>query len=74
MQDLQDFVQYLASLTRKVLARYDYLLQERFNWVSDESRYVQTATFKNHVGIASFTPLTYRSSDIIVDIWLVNLV
>ena len=33
MQDLQDFVQDLASLARKKLARYEYFLQDGFYWV-----------------------------------------
>ena len=33
MQDLQDLVQDLASLARKILARLGYFLQDRFYWV-----------------------------------------
>ena len=32
MQDLQDFTQDLASLARKILARYEYFLQDGFYW------------------------------------------
>ena len=32
MQDLQDLVQDLASLARKILARFGYFLQDRFYW------------------------------------------
>ena len=32
MQDLQDLVQDLASLARKILARFGYFLQDGFYW------------------------------------------
>ena len=32
VQDLQDFVQDLASLARKILARFGYFLQDGFYW------------------------------------------
>ena len=34
MQDLQDLGQDLASLVRKILARFGYILQDGFYWVA----------------------------------------
>ena len=33
VQDLQDLVQDLASIARKILARFGYFLQDSFYWV-----------------------------------------
>ena len=33
VQDLQDLVQNIASLARKILARFGYFLQDGFYWV-----------------------------------------
>ena len=33
MQDLQDLVQDLASLARKILAKFGYFLQDSFYWI-----------------------------------------
>ena len=36
VQDLQDFVQDLASFARKILARFEYFLQGGFYWVTSQ--------------------------------------
>ena len=34
---VQDLMQYLASLARKILARLEYFLQDRFYWVDHDA-------------------------------------
>ena len=53
VQDLQDFVQDLASLARKILARSEYFLQDGFYWEVKAVQFMDTSSAISHAPFRS---------------------